>query len=444
MDTDTSPRDQMSFLMIDDDTRNALAEFRPTVEKKIDDILESFYQHLHQTPAVAHLFDEHSEAHARKHQRRHWLENVFSGRFDDQYFQEAVKIGNAHRRIGLEPTWYIGGYAFVLCRLLGLAVQQYRYKADRLTVALGAIIRSFALDLELSLESYFSGFVADAKSRIRKSVESIHQESSALVTGLTDTASQVESCAASLMTAAQQTSHLAEDMNQASADASSNVQTVAAATEELTASIQEIGRQVNQSTQIAQSAVAESQRANTLIQGLVQAATRIGEVVRLINAIASQTNLLALNATIEAARAGDAGKGFAVVAGEVKSLANQTARATDEISAQIAAVQTATREAVTAIQAIDNTIGSMSEISSAIAAAVEEQGAATREIARNVQQAAQGTSQVSTNIFSVSQANEMTRQAAEKMVAAADMLREQISTLSSQYGSFADRIGNTG
>jgi len=190
----------------------------------------------------------------------------------------------------------------------------------------------------------------------------------------------------------------------------------------------------------AGSAVEEAQRTNVKVQGLAEAAGKIGDVVRLINDIASQTNLLALNATIEAARAGDAGKGFAVVAGEVKSLANQTAKATDEISAQIVAVQNATKDAVAAIQGIGNTIARINEIASTIAAAVEEQGAATQEIARNVQQAAHSGATLTTNISSVSSAAENTGQAAGEVMGAASSLSQQAEHMTGQVGAFLGKI----
>ena len=187
----------------------------------------------------------------------------------------------------------------------------------------------------------------------------------------------------------------------ASEEASTNVQSVASATEELSSSVNEISRQVQESARIASEAVDQARTTNDRVSELSKAAARIGDVVELINTIAGQTNLLALNATIEAARAGEAGRGFAVVASEVKALAEQTAKATGEIGQQIAGIQSATQDSVSAIREISGTIEKLSEISSTIAAAVEEQGAATQEISRNVQQAAQGTQEVSSNIADV-------------------------------------------
>ncbi|HUH82989.1 MAG TPA: methyl-accepting chemotaxis protein [Stellaceae bacterium] len=219
-----------------------------------------------------------------------------------------------------------------------------------------------------------------------------------------------------------------------------NVHTVAAAVEQLSASTEAIGRQVAQSATISRKAVDEAQRTDATVQGLAEAAQRIGEVVQLINDIASQTNLLALNATIEAARAGEAGKGFAVVASEVKSLASQTAKATEDIAAQINQIQGATRQAVEAIRGIGGTIGEISEISGSIAAAVEEQNAATRSITSNVQQAATGATAVSQTFAAVSNAASANGASANEMRAATGSLAELAGNLRLEVSRFLEEV----
>ncbi len=257
---------------------------------------------------------------------------------------------------------------------------------------------------------------------------------------LTSASTELQATAQSMSSTAEETSRQATAVAAASEQASANVQTVAAAADELSASVAEISRQVEQSTQIAGKAVSNAERTDAAVRVLADAAQKIGAVVGLINEIASQTNLLALNATIEAARAGEAGKGFAVVASEVKNLATQTAKATDDISAQISGMQASTDEAVTAIQGITSIIGQMSEITTTIASAVQEQGAATQEIARNVQQAAQGTQDVSSNIGGVTQAAGETGAASSQVLGTASNLARQAGTLRQSVTQFLDGV----
>jgi methyl-accepting chemotaxis protein len=261
-----------------------------------------------------------------------------------------------------------------------------------------------------------------------------------LVEALSSASTEMEASAQSLSATAEQTNQQSMVVASAAEEASANVQTVATAAEELSSSIGEIGRQVELSTRIAKKAVEDANRTDRVVQGLAASAQQIGEVVRLIQAIAGQTNLLALNATIEAARAGDAGKGFAVVASEVKALATQTGKATEEISTQIGRIQDTTKQAVEAIQGIGATIGEVSQIAAAIAAAVEEQSTATQEIARNVQQAAHGTHQVTSNIVGVKQAVTTTGSAATQVLGAAGDLARQSSQLSQEVDLFLDGV----
>jgi methyl-accepting chemotaxis protein len=246
-----------------------------------------------------------------------------------------------------------------------------------------------------------------------------------IVANVSASAVQLEAAARTLTRTAETTQSLSSQAAGASEQASSNMQSVASATEELSASVDEIGRQVQESNRIAEAAVQQAEKTDGRIGKLSRAAQEIGDVVKLITAIAEQTNLLALNATIEAARAGEAGRGFAVVASEVKSLASQTAKATDEISSHIAGMQGATQESVAAIKEIGGTIAQISSIASTIASAVEEQGSATQEIARSVQTVAQGTHEAAANIL------EVNRGAAETGSASGDVL-ESARTLSSE------------
>ena len=261
-----------------------------------------------------------------------------------------------------------------------------------------------------------------------------------IIETVSSASTELEASAGTLTHSASRAQELTTLVATASEEASTNVQSVASATEEMSSSVNEISRQVAESAGIAQEAVAQARKTNERVGELVKAAARIGDVVELINTIAGQTNLLALNATIEAARAGEAGRGFAVVASEVKALAEQTAKATGEISQQIAGIQTATQESVGAIQEIGDTIGRMSEISSTIASAVEEQGAATREISRNVQQAAQGTMQVSSNITDVQRGAIETGSASSQVLSAAQSLSGESNRLKLEVGKFLNTV----
>ena len=278
----------------------------------------------------------------------------------------------------------------------------------------------------------------------RAELLALAQSFEASVKGVVDTVSgaagAMQATAAAMVSTAEAALRQSDAVAEAAERASTNVQTVAGATGELSVSTSEIGRQVAESARVAHEAVAEAERTSNTVRGLSEAAHRIGEVVKLISDIASQTNLLALNATIEAARAGEAGRGFAVVASEVKLLANQTAKATDDIAAQVRAIQQATREAVNAIGEISATVANSNSISAAIAAAIEKQEATTQEIARNVLEAAKGTRGVSTNIMGLNRAADETGQAANMVLSSAAGLAEEADTLRSEAERFLSSV----
>ncbi|MBR1364635.1 MULTISPECIES: methyl-accepting chemotaxis protein [Bradyrhizobium] len=261
-----------------------------------------------------------------------------------------------------------------------------------------------------------------------------------IVETVSSAATELEASASTLSSTAGRAQELATVVASGSEAASTNVHSVASAAEEMSSSVREIGRQVQDSSRIASEAVSQAHATTERVSELSRAASRIGDVVELINAIAGQTNLLALNATIEAARAGEAGRGFAVVASEVKALAEQTAKATGEIGQQVGGIQAATQDSVSAIGEISGTIARLSEIAATIAAAVEQQGAATQEIARNVQQAAQGTQQVSSNVGDVQRGASETGSASSQVLSAAQMLSRDSNRLKLEVGKFLNSV----
>ncbi|HET7594345.1 MAG TPA: methyl-accepting chemotaxis protein, partial [Stellaceae bacterium] len=274
------------------------------------------------------------------------------------------------------------------------------------------------------------------QERLERVIGDFHERTARIIEAVARAAEHVQAHARTLAQMAKHSRSNVAVVSHAATETTNNVQAVAGAAEELSAGVGDVNRRVVKSTDIVRRAVDETDRTNATMRGLVDAAKRIGTIVQVIQDIASQTNLLALNATIEAARAGEAGKGFAVVASEVKSLANQTTKATEEIETQVGAIQQETERAVDAISNIGKTVDEMSEISTAIATAMEEQGATTQEIARNIGQVADSTKEVSANIAGVSTAAENTSQAAGELQKASDELRSQASVLEQEMKGF--------
>lgn len=428
---------RMRFMRIDAMTGELLREFWKNVEPALPQVLEGFYQHVTQQPQLARMIGSDIPR-LKTAQGAHWA-RLFNGRFDHEYMQGVRTIGLIHNKIGLEPRWYIGGYNFVLSQLAALAVRQYRWKPAHLSAVLTALNCAVLLDMDIAISVYQDAMLAERQKqqdKITAAIRDFDAQMKIVLNTVGASSTSLQNAASTLAANAEQSTKQSSTVAAASEEASANVQAVASATEQLTSSVKEIGRQVSESTKMTGKAVDQAGQSSAGMQGLAEAAQRIGAVVELINTIAGQTNLLALNATIEAARAGDAGRGFAVVASEVKALAEQTAKATDEISQQILAIQTATKQSVSSIEEIGTTIAAVNEIATAIAAAVEEQGMATAEIARNIQEAARGTHDVSSNIGGVSQAASETRETATRLLSSANELSQQSEMLRTNVEGF--------
>jgi methyl-accepting chemotaxis protein len=443
---DTDLRDRLAFIGVDDSTRAALQEFMPALETELPGILARFYDHLQGWPALAAMFKGTSAMdRARSAQRDHWL-NLFSGRFDQNYVASVRRIGMMHSRIGLDPQWYFGGYAFTLNLLYAAAARAHSNRfhpaaaQERTGRLMRALNQAVMLDMDLAISIYLDENKASYERRLRELAGGFEATVKSVVDAVASAATEMRASAQTLSATAEETNRQATAVSEAVEHASTNVQTMASATEELSASVAEITRQVADASTITHEAVGEAESTNATVQTLAEIAQKIGDVVKLISEIAGQTNLLALNATIEAARAGEAGKGFAVVASEVKSLANQTARATDEIKAQIEGIQDATGRTVTAMGNIGKTIGRLNQISGVIATAVEQQGAATREIADNARLAAQNTREVSGSIKGVTEASAETGTGAGQVLTAAGDLSKQAERLRSEVDGFVGAL----
>lgn len=361
MHSSTDIADRLNFHGLTSEVSDRLRNNKPFVMSILPKALDRFYEHMARFPGAMRFFKspEHVR-HARSHQLDHWA-LILDGRFDSQYVASVTRIGEVHHRIGLEPKWYIGGYSFLLTELIaGVAKMTARHwwsrtSSNEMVALQKAITCATLLDMDYAIAVYLGAGEHERQ-------------------------------------------HALEQLSRFSDESSMNVQTVAAASEELVAAISEISRQVDESAGIAAAAKECAQTTSMRIESLSGAAQGIGEVVSIINNIASQTNLLALNATIEAARAGDQGRGFAVVAAEVKQLAGETARATHTIGNQIVDIQKSTAESVEAIAEISRTIDSLNHVAASIASAVDQQRAATQEISLNIQHVATGTAEVSRNI----------------------------------------------
>jgi methyl-accepting chemotaxis protein len=442
MNSESTISSRLKFNMIGDEAVATLRQSKSFILSELPSILDKFYDHISKFTETSKFFKSREHMmHAKEMQLKHWA-IIMDGRFDESYEISVTKVGEIHNKLGLEPRWYIGGYNALVSGLveaIGLrlpAATFDRQIAKKRIVLQTAIIKAAMLDMDFAIAVYIEAGRRDRKSILETLASDFEKTIGSVVSIVASAATELQAAAQTMTASAEQSATQSRAVDVSSKQASENVQSVAAATEELTSSVNEISRRVSDSARVTSDAARDADRTAETMKHLSEGAQKIGAIVDMINGIAAQTNLLALNATIEAARAGEAGRGFAVVAHEVKSLAEQTAKATADIATQVGDMQASTSESVAAIAGITTTIKSLNDISTAIAAAVEEQGAATSEIARNVQRAAKGTGEVSETISGITQSAGETGAAAAQVLSAASELSIQSEQLRGEVDKF--------
>jgi methyl-accepting chemotaxis protein len=439
--------DRLAFMNINEADRAALRNARPFVQAVLPEILDSFYEQVTHWPELQSLFKnpEHLRA-ARSLQLKHW-DMIVTGAFDDAYFASAHRIGLAHNKIGLEPRWYIAGYSFIVRNLLSRLATRHFGSAIKLTRAdgayndmAGALIKAAMLDMDLAISAYFDAGRTEYRQKLVRMTDTFDETVARFIENLSSATDKLIHTSTEMDNVAGAGTTGAQSLGASSAAAMENVNSVASASEEMLASIKEINTQVNRASEVSQAAVTQMRDAAATIAALKEQSEKIGEIVRLINAVASQTNLLALNATIEAARAGDAGKGFAVVANEVKILASQTGKATDEISRQVSAIQESTDRAVQAINATSGTVDQVNAVAAAIASAMEEQSATMAEIVRNTHSAAARAGEVGDAAKEVASGATHAKGAASSIAVASQDLAQRTTDLRGSVEVFLSHL----
>jgi methyl-accepting chemotaxis protein len=429
--------ERLEFLSIDDGTCRELRSIWQEISPELPRILERFYAHMHRQTQLSKLIGT-QQSRLVSAQLQHWG-RLFSGSFDASYVDGIRRIGLIHNKIGLEPRWYIGGYAFIVNELLRVLSKKHRFNGAALARKVTAMNQAVMLDMDFAISVYQEAFVQDRQKKGEILSQAVASFSNAVQESLQisgKASGALSESATALDEATGSASSLAIQVTTAAEQTALNMQSGAAATEQLASSVREIGQQASRSADVARHALESSQRTKESVNGLAEQAKQIGDVVDLIERIAAQTNLLALNATIEAARAGEMGKGFAVVAQEVKTLANQTAKATTEIGSRIGAIQEATQRSVSDIDNIGRIMEDLSVIATAIAAAVEEQAAVTSEIAVNVNETTDHTHAVVRSIEALTGSTASAAKAAQHVSSAKHTLDQQLQRLRQDIDRF--------
>lgn len=438
--------DQLAFGQIDPELIAILREGKEFIIRELPTVLDDFYNHIAKFPGAATFFkNREMMAHAKAMQLRHWG-IILDGQFDEAYRAAALRVGEVHHNLGLEPNWYIGGCSYLVAALVEVIARKMparmfdRSAADRKIKLQQAIVKVAMLDMDFVLAVYLSAGKREREQTLNRLVGDFDKTISRVTESVASASTQLLATADAMSKIADETSAKSQSAVNALEATSSNMHTAVRDVENLSASFIEINHHALQSARIAGVAAGDAGHANDKVQGLAEMARTIGDIVQLIGDVASQTNLLALNATIESARAGPAGRGFSVVAREVKLLAEQTANAASEIATQVKSIQTSTDDTASEIGGITEVIMSINHSADTVVAVVEQKIAVTQKITGNMQQVAESVSDVSASTADVARAAGETGVAASQLLVAAASLSDEAKQLSDEMIKFRRRV----
>ncbi len=436
-------RRRLEFIGFGDSKVTQLKRAWPVIEKNLPPILDEFYRKVMGRPELAKIIGDPANIDRLKNaQRKHWAK-LFEGNFDDSFYEDVRRIGKAHERIGLTPESYVSAYNFMLGEISALLYKQF-HRDSQVSLMVVASINALLVDVEMAITVYYEETQNTYFNKLQEMSKEFEETIGTVVTAVSSSAAEMSHASETLISSMNETQGEVQKARGAAEISADNATTVAGAAEELDSSIREISSQVSRASTISNEVEDSVQKTSETIEALNTAADQIGTVVDLIDKIASQTNLLALNATIEAARAGEAGKGFAVVASEVKNLANQTAKATGDITEQINAVQQSTAAAVSAIHTVSGQISNIVDSVTAISAAVEQQAAATTEISGNINAVSSANQDVNTSLETVNGTATRTSSVASEVSEVSKKLQHNSERLRSDVDAFVKRLTATG